>query len=141
MPPIAMPKTPLEFCVYVFETVSTPVEVDESPGVMVPLDWRAPATVPFPNRLPPVKLTMPEVDNVPSSVVLPPVCVKLPSAPSVKVLPVPIEKVPAFVKPPAVMKFRPPAMLKIPVAELLAKFLRPSVVPVWSTILDPDPIK
>jgi hypothetical protein len=140
VPPIDISRTPLKFCVYVFETVSIPVDVDESPGVMVPLDWRAPAMDPVPNRLPPDKVTVPEADNVPSSVVLPTVCVKLPGPPVVKVLPVPIVKIPAFMKFPAVVKFRPVEMLKFPVEELVAKFLRPSVVPLWSTILEPDPI-
>ena len=47
----------------------------------------------------------------------------------------------ALLKLPAVVKFLELASVKLPVAALAAKFARPFVVPVWSTILEAVPLR
>jgi hypothetical protein len=139
VPPIEMLRLPVEFCVYEPESVRIPVLPVESPGITIPLDRRFPLMDPTPNREPPVKVTPPEADNAPSSLVVPEFC-KLAAPPTVKVLPVPMAKFPAFVKLPTVVKVRPPATLKLPVDALVAKFARPSVLVVELRIFDEMPV-
>ena len=103
-----------------------PVDIEESPGVMVPalLDVRAPVIDPVPNTEPPFKLTPPkEADSDPLSVVVPPDCVTIPEPPNVNVLPVLMVKVPVLVKFPAEVNERFPARAKLPL--LVAKFAKP----------------
>ena len=94
-------------------TVRIPVLVAESPGVIVAESTTVSPIVPAPNSAPPFRLSVPALAAVrlPSTVVVPPVCVKLkPDPPTVKVLPVETWKIPALVKlPPAVVRlwFRP----------------------------------
>ena len=48
-----------------------------------------------------------------------------PEGATAKVLPLPTDRVPLLVKPPAVVKLAPPARLKLLAAEMVAKFARP----------------
>ena len=110
-----------------------------SPGVTVPalLDVKAPVINPFPNSEPPCRLTAPEADSDPSSVVAPPDCVNIPGPPNVNVLPVLMVKVPALVKLPAVVNERFPARVKLPL--FVAKLAKPLLLD-WSMILEVVPV-
>src|SRR5437899_4586658 len=116
-----------------------PVLVEESPGVTTPLDWTLPVMVPFPKREPDWTVNRLPTDRVPSSVVVPLDCVRLPDPPTVKVLPLPIVNVPALVKLPAVVKLRLLLMVKLPPDALVAKFARPLLL-LWSSICDEVPV-
>src|ERR1700737_2609320 len=107
----------------------------------MPLDCRFPLMDPSPNREPPDRLIPPEADRVPSSVMLPDVCVNLAGPPTVKLLPVPVEKIPAFAKLPTVLKRRPLRRLKLPVEALVAKFARPSALLVELRSFDDFPLR
>src|SRR5690349_2052271 len=101
-----------------------PVFVEESPGVITALDWTLPLILPFPNRDPPCRVSRPEEERTPSSVVMPPDWLKLLAPPILNLLPLAMVSIPAFVKLPAVVKFRLPLMVKLPPLALLAKLAR-----------------
>src|SRR6516162_4867716 len=163
VPPIEIPRVPPEAWVYVPLSERMPVWVKESPGLMTPLDVTAvPVIVPLPNSDPPFRLSVPEAFRVrlPSSVVVPAVCVNRPVPPTVKALPEPMVKVPVFVrfppvvnplplpvtvrlpllvKAPAVLNRRPPATVNFPLLALVAKLARP-LPPVWLIICEEMPV-
>ena len=124
-------------------TAILPARLTASPTLNVPPEVRLPEKVPaFPNTEPPLMVNAPAPVTaiVPSSVVLPAVCVKLWPGATVKVVPVETFNVPALLKAPAVVKFLPEASVKLPAAAFVAKFARPFVTPVWSTILELAPV-
>jgi hypothetical protein len=72
---------------------------------------------------------------------MPAVCVNIPLPPTVKVLALPILRLPAFEKLPDVVKVRPPWRLKAPVDAVAAKLAKPLALLVELRTLDAVPVK